>query len=65
MTLEANMKIVREEHLDFLFRWDKCVNGEFWTNEEQVLSEIAKIKGGTAKRNALKEKIADYAKGLG
>ena len=62
--MKANVDKANEDHAEIFFRWYKHVNREFWTSEEQVLSEMAKIKVVTAKRNELKEKITEYAKGL-
>ena len=43
------------DHIHVLFSWKTCEKVEFWSSEEQVRFETSKIKGITAKRNALKD----------
>ena len=65
LALQANISKAGEDHIEVLFRWDKHVNGEFWTTEEQLNEELNKIKVVVAKRKTLQDKIKDYVKGFG
>ena len=40
LALQDNLSKASEDHIEALFRWSKHVNGEFWTSEEQVHSEM-------------------------
>ena len=68
-SLKEELSLKKEEkscegYFDILFLWNLHEDGKFWRTEQQVEEELLKISGIKAKRNALKEKITIYVKGL-
>ena len=65
-TLRDNkLKNVQKSYINKLFYRDMYDSARRWKNKNQVDTELGKIGSETAKKDALKEQIRIYVKGLG
>ena len=59
------MEKASAEHVEIMFLYERCMQGDCWKSLEEVDQGLACISGQLAKRNTLKKHITIYVKGLG